>query len=72
MNGLFVTLPLLLLLLPSLNASDPPILVLEQTASAVSAAPFTGCETEDKGRHGGRMGGGWGTNVGRMGGSHRL
>lgn len=37
MNGLSVTLPLLLLLLPSLNASDPPILVLEQTASAVRA-----------------------------------
>lgn len=37
MNGLFVTLPLLLLLLPSLNASDAPILVLEQTASAVRA-----------------------------------
>lgn len=57
MNGLFVTLPLLLLLLPSLNASDPPILVLEQTASAVRAPLHSqGVRLKTKGG----VGDGWG------------
>lgn len=44
MNGLLVTLPLLLLLFSSLYTSHAPILVLKKIAGAIRVAPFMSSE----------------------------